>query len=94
MGLRLIVSRRLYFGLLYNISNFHGKYFDLFHTPPPPPFFKTLYHLVSDLIVLFFKGFFFAKRDPIREVFGQKKLSVGPALNCVTRTFWLVTQNL
>ena len=34
MGLRLIVSRRLYFGLLYNISNFHGKYFDLFHTPP------------------------------------------------------------
>ena len=33
-GLRLIVSRRLYFGLLYNISNFHGKYFDLFHTPP------------------------------------------------------------
>ena len=66
MGLRSIMSRKLYFGLLSSISNFHGNHL-IFSRPPP--FF------------LFCKRFdcfnFFFIRDPIREVFVLKKKSSG-----------------
>ena len=57
-----------------------------------PLFFNSLL-FCKRFDCVFSKLFFFPDRDPMRQVFGEKKLSVGPAFSYATRTlFWLVTQ--
>ena len=59
-----------------------------------PPFLKLFVILYIFCMYLFSKLSFFSIRYPIPEVFGPKKLPVGPALRYVTQAlFWLVTQN-
>lgn len=57
LGLRSIMSRRLYFGLSHSISYFHFTYFNF-------PLLLFIYHcLIKDLCVFFdffFELFFFA----------------------------------
>ena len=69
MGLGSIMSRKLYFGLLSSISNFHGNHL-IFSHPPPPLFFYFVNVLVVSILETLF---FFFIRDPIREVFVLKK---------------------
>ena len=57
-----------------------------------PLFFNSLL-FCKRFDCVFSKLSFFPDRDPMRQVFGKKKLSVGPAFNYATRTlFWLVTE--
>ena len=72
MDWHFIMSRRLYFGLLRNISNIHWKYFNFFTSP----FFLTHY-FVNDLIVYFQNYSFF--RTVIRCVrfLGKKNFQWG-----------------
>ena len=87
MGLGSIMSRKLYFGLLSSISNFHGNHL-IFSHPPPPPFF--LFCKRFGCFNFRNSFFFFFIRDPIREVFvlKKKKNSVGPALDYITQTLF------
>ena len=69
MGLGSIMSRKLYFGLLSSISNFHGNHL-IFSHPTPPLFFYFANVLVVSILETLF---FFFIRDLIREIFVLKK---------------------
>ena len=75
MGLHSILSCRLSFGLLCNISNFHWTHFNFF-TPPPPPLFLKLFSFLNNFLVLFFKPPFFDLWSNQRG-FGPKNTSRG-----------------
>ena len=65
MGLRSIMSRRIYTGLLRDICNFHWKYFNFF----TPPFFLNSLLFCKRFDCLFFKTLCFL-RSVIRSVIG------------------------
>ena len=90
MSLGSIMSRKLYFGLLSSISNFHGNHL-IFSHPPPPLFFYFVNVLVVSILETLF--FFYPWSDPWGFC-AKKKNPVGPALDYITQTFfWPVTHN-
>ena len=76
MDWHFIMSRRLYFGLLRNISNIHWKYFNFFTSP----FFFNSLLFCKRFDCVFSKLFFFPDRDPMRQVFGEKKTFSGASV--------------
>ena len=74
MGLHSILSRRLSFGLLCNIPNFHWTHVNFFS--PPPTSFLKLFSFVNNFLVLFFKPLFFYLWSNQRG-FGPKNTSNG-----------------
>ena len=59
MGLHSILSRRLSFGWLCNIPNFHWTHVNFF-TPPPHFFFKTLFFCKQFPCFIFQTSFFWS----------------------------------